>query len=183
MVQGHCIAVPKNNFCKNFIKKSCSLDFFVFRLHMQLTQKCCWMKVHLMTRGTPKRSCLRFQKRRHILAVQTMWLLSQMKNGQTAAFPNSVIAEFSEESILKMCHPTLLPHWKTRVRRGSAEFQESSAALPLYFFGRGWTWRCAAFTECRTEEPVGGAVWSIFSEQLDQLTQSTEKTVDSSLRR
>ncbi|XP_058419396.1 soluble lamin-associated protein of 75 kDa isoform X3 [Diceros bicornis minor] len=96
-----------------------------------------------------------------------------------SGFPNSVVTEFSEESISENLSPNTTSSLEDQGEEGIPEPQETSAALPQ-----------SSLIEVELEDvPLSQSAGQrnqseeqseASSEQLDQLTQSTEKTADSS---
>ncbi|XP_043345140.1 soluble lamin-associated protein of 75 kDa isoform X2 [Cervus canadensis] len=96
-----------------------------------------------------------------------------------SAFPNSVIAEFSEESIPENVSPNTTASLEDQGEEGVAEPQESSAALPQSSLIEVEL-EDVPFSQNAGQKNLSEEQSEASSEQLDQLTQSTEKTVDSS---
>ncbi|KAI4535683.1 hypothetical protein MG293_014010 [Ovis ammon polii] len=96
-----------------------------------------------------------------------------------SAFPNSVIAEFSEESIPENVSPNTTASLEDQGEEGLAEPQESSAALPQSSLVEVEL-EDVPFSQNAGQKNLSEEQSEASSEQLDQLTQSTEKTVDSS---
>ncbi|KAM7231099.1 hypothetical protein CapIbe_017544 [Capra ibex] len=96
-----------------------------------------------------------------------------------SAFPNSVIAEFSEESIPENVSPNTTASLEDQGEEGLAEPQESSAALPQSSLVEVEL-EDVSFSQNAGQKNLSEEQSEASSEQLDQLTQSTEKTVDSS---
>ncbi|XP_043743807.1 soluble lamin-associated protein of 75 kDa isoform X1 [Cervus elaphus] len=96
-----------------------------------------------------------------------------------SAFPNSVIADFSEESIPENVSPNTTASLEDQGEEGVAEPQESSAALPQSSLIEVEL-EDVPFSQNAGQKNLSEEQSEASSEQLDQLTQSTEKTVDSS---
>lgn len=96
-----------------------------------------------------------------------------------SGFPNSVIAELSEEPISENLSPNTLPSLEDQVEEGVSEPQETSPGLPqsslIEVELEDMPFAPNAGQKNQSEEQSEGS-----SEQLDQFTQSIEKTVDSS---
>uniref|UniRef100_A0A8C6E4L6 Family with sequence similarity 169 member A n=1 Tax=Moschus moschiferus TaxID=68415 RepID=A0A8C6E4L6_MOSMO len=96
-----------------------------------------------------------------------------------SAFPNSVIAEFSEESIPENVSPNTTASLEDQGEEGVAEPQESPATLPQSALIEVEL-EDVPFAQNAGQKNLSEEQSEASSEQLDQLTQSTEKTVDSS---
>lgn len=81
-----------------------------------------------MTRAHRREAASGFKKKAP-LAVQTMWLLSQMKNGQTALSNIAIALNFPAGNRSENVSPSTAASLEDQ-GEGLAEPQESSAALP-----------------------------------------------------
>ncbi|KAF6356876.1 family with sequence similarity 169 member A [Rhinolophus ferrumequinum] len=96
-----------------------------------------------------------------------------------SGFPNSVIAEFSEESISENLSPNTTSSLEDQGEEGVPEPQETSAALPQSSLIEVEL-EDVPFSQNAGQKNQSEEQSEASSEQLDQFTQSTEKTVDSS---
>ncbi|KAM7149241.1 soluble lamin-associated protein of 75 kDa isoform 3-T5 [Molossus nigricans] len=96
-----------------------------------------------------------------------------------SGFPNSVIAEFSEESISENLSPNTTSSLEDQGEEGVAEPQETSTALPQSSLIEVEL-EDVPFSQNAGQKNQSEEQSEASSEQLDQFTQSTEKTVDSS---
>uniref|UniRef100_A0A8C3VP83 Family with sequence similarity 169 member A n=1 Tax=Catagonus wagneri TaxID=51154 RepID=A0A8C3VP83_9CETA len=96
-----------------------------------------------------------------------------------SGFPNSVIAEFSEESISENVSPNTTSSLEEQGEEGGAESQETSTALPQSSMVEVEL-EDVPFSQNAGQKNQSEEQSEASSEQLDQFTQSTEKTVDSS---
>ncbi|XP_065730959.1 soluble lamin-associated protein of 75 kDa isoform X2 [Phocoena phocoena] len=96
-----------------------------------------------------------------------------------SGFPNSVITEFSEESIPENVSPNTTASLEDQGEEGVAEPQETSPALPQSSLIEVEL-EDVPFSQNAGQKNQSEEQSEASSEQLDQLTQSTEKTVDSS---
>ena len=96
-----------------------------------------------------------------------------------SVFPNSVITEFSEESIPENVSPNTTASLEDQGEERVAEPQETSPALPQTSLIEAEL-EDVPFSQNAGQKNQSEEQSEASSEQLDQLTQSTEKTVDSS---
>uniref|UniRef100_A0A8D1T216 Family with sequence similarity 169 member A n=1 Tax=Sus scrofa TaxID=9823 RepID=A0A8D1T216_PIG len=96
-----------------------------------------------------------------------------------SGFPNSVIAEFSEESISENVSPNTTSSLEDQGEEGVAESQETSTALPQSSLIEVEL-EDVPFSQNAGQKNQSEEQSEASSEQLDQFTQSAEKTVDSS---
>lgn len=96
-----------------------------------------------------------------------------------SGFPNSVIAEFSEESISENLSPNTTSSLEDQGEEGVSEPQETSTALPQSSLIEVEL-EDVPFSQNAGQKNQSEEQSEASSEQLDQFTQSTEKTVDSS---
>ncbi|XP_016060740.1 PREDICTED: soluble lamin-associated protein of 75 kDa isoform X1 [Miniopterus natalensis] len=96
-----------------------------------------------------------------------------------SGFPNSVIAEFSEESISENLSPNTTSSLEDQGEEGVSEPQETSTAPPQSSLIEVEL-EDVPFSQNAGQKNQSEEQSEASSEQLDQFTQSTEKTVDSS---
>ncbi|XP_039098018.1 soluble lamin-associated protein of 75 kDa isoform X3 [Hyaena hyaena] len=96
-----------------------------------------------------------------------------------SGFPNSVIAEFSEESISENLSPNTTSSLEDQGEEGVPEPQETPAALPQSSLIEVEL-EDVPFAQNAGQKNQSEEQSEASSEQLDQFTQSAEKTVDSS---
>ncbi|XP_066097197.1 soluble lamin-associated protein of 75 kDa isoform X1 [Saccopteryx bilineata] len=96
-----------------------------------------------------------------------------------SGFPNSVIAEFSEESISENLSPNTASSLENQGEEGVPEPQETSTTLPQGSLIEVEL-EDVPFSQNAGQKNQSEEQSEASSEQLDQFTQSTEKTVDSS---
>ncbi|XP_046924893.1 soluble lamin-associated protein of 75 kDa isoform X2 [Lynx rufus] len=96
-----------------------------------------------------------------------------------SGFPNSVIAEFSEESISENLSPNTTSSLEDQGEEGVPEPQETSTALPQSSLIEVEL-EDVPFAQNAGQKNQSEEQSEASSEQLDQFTQSAEKTVDSS---
>lgn len=96
-----------------------------------------------------------------------------------SGFPNSVVAEFSEESISENLSHNTTSSLEDQVEEGVSEPQESSPALPQSSLIEVEL-EDVPFAQNAGQKNQSEEQSEASSEQLDQFTQSIEKTVDSS---
>lgn len=96
-----------------------------------------------------------------------------------SGFPNSVIAEFSEESISENLSPNTTSSLEDQGDEGVPEPQETSTALSQSSLIEVEL-EDVPFSQNTGQKNQSEEQSEASSEQLDQFTQSTEKTVDSS---
>ncbi|MBZ3873310.1 Soluble lamin-associated protein of 75 kDa [Sciurus carolinensis] len=132
-----------------------------------------------MTKGTLKRNCLQFQERKHILGVQTKSTVISNEDGSDSGFPNSVIAEFSEEPVSDNLSPNTTSSLEDQGEEGVPEPQETSTALSQSSLIEVEL-EDVPFSQNAGQKNQSEEQSEASSEQLDQFTQSTEKAVDSS---
>ncbi|XP_036741975.2 soluble lamin-associated protein of 75 kDa isoform X1 [Manis pentadactyla] len=96
-----------------------------------------------------------------------------------SGFPNSVIAEFSEESISENLSPNTTSSLEDQGEEGVPEPQETSTALPQSSLIEVEL-EDVPFSQNAGQKNQSEEQSEASSEQLDQFTQSAEKTADSS---
>ncbi|KAK1345183.1 hypothetical protein QTO34_013893 [Cnephaeus nilssonii] len=96
-----------------------------------------------------------------------------------SGFPNSVVAEFSEEPISENLSPNTTSSLEDQVEEGVSEPQETSPALPQSSLIEVEL-EDVPFSQNAGQKNQSEEQSEASSEQLDQFTQSIEKTVDSS---
>lgn len=96
-----------------------------------------------------------------------------------SGFPNSVIAEFSEESISENLSPNTTSSLEDQGEEGVSESQETSTALPQSSLIEVEL-EDVPFSQNAGQKNQSEEQSEASSEQLDQFAQATEKTVDSS---
>uniref|UniRef100_A0A8C0M2D0 Family with sequence similarity 169 member A n=2 Tax=Canis lupus familiaris TaxID=9615 RepID=A0A8C0M2D0_CANLF len=96
-----------------------------------------------------------------------------------SGFPNSVIAEFSEESISENLSPNTTSSLEDQGEEGVPESQETSTALPQSSLIEVEL-EDVPFSQNAGQKNQSEEQSEASSEQLDQFAQATEKTVDSS---
>uniref|UniRef100_A0A673U0J0 Family with sequence similarity 169 member A n=1 Tax=Suricata suricatta TaxID=37032 RepID=A0A673U0J0_SURSU len=96
-----------------------------------------------------------------------------------SGFPNSVIAEFSEESISENLSPNTTSSLEDQGEEGAPEPQETSTSLPQSSLIEVEL-EDVPFAQNAGQKNQSEEQSEASSEQLDQFTQSAEKTVDSS---
>ncbi|XP_023606492.1 soluble lamin-associated protein of 75 kDa [Myotis lucifugus] len=96
-----------------------------------------------------------------------------------SGFPNSVVAEFSEEPISENLSPNTTSSLEDQVEEGVSEPQETSPAVPQSSLIEVEL-EDVQFSQNAGQKNQSEEQSEASSEQLDQFTQSIEKTVDSS---
>ncbi|XP_068384455.1 soluble lamin-associated protein of 75 kDa-like [Eschrichtius robustus] len=96
-----------------------------------------------------------------------------------SGFPNSVITDFSEELIPENVSPNTTASLEDQGEEGVAELQETSPAVPQSSLIEVEL-EDVPFSQNAGQKNQSEEQSEAYSEQLDQWTQSTEKTVDSS---